>query len=476
VVGLLDRPFRVDCVEGGLVLFSRLRKGLDRVSDAVRTQLWPLPTFGVLIAVLLGVGLPELDRRIDEDLPDSVTAYLFGGGASAARMVLDAIASSLITVTALTFSLTVVTLQLASSQFSPRLLRTFSRDRFVHVTLAIFLATFTYALTVLRTVRDPTEDQSLFVPQVSVTVAFLLALASVVALVLFLAHLVREIRVETMLHNVHRAASATTRRVLTQRDGGDPGGPVELPVPPENATSLPAGTSGFLVSASEDALLAAALDADAVVLIDRYPGSSLVAGTPLGLAWPASAGSFEADTVVLLRTRVADAVTTGFERTEDHDVAFGLRQLGDVACKALSPGINDPTTAIHALGHMSALLCQLAGRDLGPVLLRDEQGSVRVVLQRPDLADLLEVALTQPRRYGAADPMVLGRLVTLLRELAWSVQLAEQREAVSAQLDRLRATVTAQDFDPAERARLDHLATLVEQALVGRWVPDPAAW
>lgn len=458
------------------MVVSRLRKGLDRVSDAVRTQLWPLPTFGVLIAVLLGIGLPELDGRIDADLTDSVTVYLFGGGASAARTVLDAIASSLITVTALTFSLTVVTLQLASSQFSPRLLRTFSRDRFVHVTLAIFLATFTYALTALRTVRDPTEAQSLFVPQVSVTVAFLLALASVVTLVLFLAHLVREIRVETMLLNVHRAASSTMRRVLTERDGKDPGGPVPLPVPPENATALPAAASGFLVDASEAALLAAALDADAVLLIDRYPGSSLVAGTPLGLAWPASAGSFEAEAVVRLRTRVADAVTTGFERTEDHDVAFGLRQLGDVVNKALSPGINDPTTAIHALGHMSALLCELACRDLGPLLLRDEQGTVRVVLARPDLADLLDVALTQPRRYGAADPMVLGRLLTLLRELAWSIQLTDQHEAVSVQLDRLRTTVAAQDFDPAEGARLDHLATLVEQAMAGRWVPDPAAW
>jgi len=249
-----------------------------------------------------------------------------------------------------------------------------------------------------------------------------------------------------------------------------------LPVPPESATALPAAESGFLVDASEAALLAAAVDADAILLIDRYPGSSLVAGTPLGLAWPASAGSFEADAVVRLRGRVADAITTGFERTEDHDVAFGLRQLGDVACKALSPGINDPTTAIHALGHMSALLCQLAGHDLGPLLLRDEQGSVRVVLQRPDLADLLEVALTQPRRYGAGDPMVLGRLLTLLRELAWSIQLTEQREAVSAQLDRLRTTIAAQDFDPSENARLDQLTTLVEQALAGRWVPDTAIW
>ena len=105
---------------------------LSVMRDALRTQLWPVPTIAVVLAVALGVLLPRLDARIDGELPASVTTYLFGGGAGAARTVLDAIAGSLITVTALTFSLTIVTLQLASSQFSPRLLRTFTSDRIVH--------------------------------------------------------------------------------------------------------------------------------------------------------------------------------------------------------------------------------------------------------------------------------------------------------------------------------------------------------
>jgi len=140
------------------------------VREALRTQLWPVPTLGVLLALALGVGLPRLDARVDDHLAGGVSFYLFGGGSEAARMVLSVIASSLITVTSLTFSLTVVTLQLASSQFSPRLLRTFSRDRVVHFTLALFLATFTYALTVLRTVRTSTAEQSVVVPQMAVTV------------------------------------------------------------------------------------------------------------------------------------------------------------------------------------------------------------------------------------------------------------------------------------------------------------------
>ena len=446
---------------------SRMRLGALR--EAVRTQLWPLPVFSVLLALALGVLLPLLDARVDDDLPAAVTGYLFGGGPGAARTVLDAIASSLITVTSLTFSLTVVTLQLASSQFSPRLLRTFMRDRFVHVTLALFLATFTYALTVLRTVRSADDGATPFVPQLSVTVAFLLALGSVLGLVLFLAHLAREIRVETMLCNVHTDASGTLQRVLARPV--PPGAGEEVPPrPPAQALPLVAAASGFLVRIDEDALLAAAERADAVVLVDRCPGSSLVAGTPVAAAWPRHGGSFAGpDVSSRLAEQVADALATGPERTSEQDVGFGLRQLTDVTAKALSPGINDPTTAVHALGHAAALLCELTDLDLGPRVLRDEQTRVRVVLRQQSFAELLELAVAQPRRYGAADPVVLARLFSLLREVAWSAGRPEQRAAVAEQLARLRATAGSQDLDAAERERLAVLADQGQQALAGHW-------
>ena len=439
-----------------------------RVRDGLRAQLWPLPTLGVVLAVALGVGLPRLDARVDDDLSAAVTGYLFAGGAEAARAVLSAIAGSLITVTSLTFSLTVLTLQLASSQFSPRLLRTFSRDRVVHLTLALFVATFTYALTVLRTVRGEAEQQDAFVPQLSVTVAFGLALASVLALVLFLAHLARELRVETMLSAVHDDARDTLRRVLPEL--GEATGPAPALQAPREAVLLLARCSGFLVSADEEALTAAAADAGAVVLVDRPPGSWLVAGTPYALAWPADgARPLSGAGLERLAERVAAAVETGSERTSTQDVAFGLRQLTDVAVKALSPGINDPTTAVHALGHCSALLCELAGRDLRPAVLRDEHDQVRAVLARPSLPELLEQTVGQPRRYGQSEPALLDRLLGLLRELAWHARLPEHRHAVADQLAQLRSTMTAQDFHATELGHLDRQADAVEQALRGTW-------
>lgn len=203
---------------------------LDRLQERLRTQLWPWPAVGLLLAVGCGVLLPRLDKRVDESLPETLRDYLFSGGPAAASTLLQTIAGSLITVTALTFTLTVVTLQLASSQFSPRLLRTFMQDGYVHATLALFVATFTYALMVLRAVRAGEGRAQAFVPALSVTVALLLALASVLALVLFLAHLAREIRVETMLDKVHRDAMARVHRSPARTaEDNEPAYPVPPP-------------------------------------------------------------------------------------------------------------------------------------------------------------------------------------------------------------------------------------------------------
>jgi len=430
--------------------------------DTVRTQLWPLPVAGVVLAAIAGVLLPRADFYWDKRLPGWVTAALFSGDAGAARTLLDAIASSLITVTSLTFSLTVVTLQLASGQFSPRLLRTFTSDVFVQATLAVFLATFTYSLTVLRAVRSSDSGGTDAVPRISVTAAFVLSLASVLGLVLFLAHLARQIRVETMMRDVHDDAGATIRVATRPRDDSTPA--PELPSPPASAITLTASSSGFLTSVDEGELCAAATKADAVLVIDCHPGSSVIEGVPVGTAW-SDTGELSGKALEDVHSAVARALRIGYERTAAQDVGFGLRQLTDVANKALSPGINDPTTAVHALGHISALLCQLAARDLGPVVLRDADGRLRVILRRDSFADLLDKSITQPRRYGSSDPFVLLRLFRLLEELAHHL---DDDEPIQAQLRRLQVTVDGSDFDATERGQLGEAYQRVERVLTER--------
>ncbi|MFY9914492.1 MAG: DUF2254 domain-containing protein [Nocardioidaceae bacterium] len=445
------------------------REIVARMLDSLRTRLWPLPAIGVVVAVVVAIAFTKLDAAVDDDLPTNVSDLIFGGDAEAARSLLAAIAGSLITVTSLTFSLTVVTLQLASSQFSPRLLRTFTRDRFVQATLAVFLATFVYALTVLRTVRTEHSNQAEVVPQMSVTFGFLLALASVLALVLFLAHLVRQIRVETMLEQVHDDARQTALRELSERQPGHVD--EALPETPENARLVLARGSGFLNSVDSEVLMRAVCDQDAAIAVQRVLGSFVVAGTPVAAVWPrAAAATWPDEEFEQLTERCSAALELGFERTSIHDVSYGLRQLADVATKALSPGINDPTTACHTIDKTAALLSELAARDLGPELVRDDDGAVRVAIPRSSFGELLDLAVHQPRRYGAADPGVVARLFWLLRDLAWSTDVPSHRAEVRTQLSRLQRSAAQQDFDPEEEQQIEAYGREVEAALDGRWI------
>lgn len=250
------------------------------------------------------------------------------------------------------------------------------------------------------------------------TLAYVLAVARVLGLIFFLAHLAQTIRVESMLRSVHEDASANLRRELGQVEGAPATLRSLIPVGP--STLVTAASSGFLVRIHEDDLLDVAVQAHVVVLVDVCPGNWLVADTPGGAVWQ------------------------------------------------VSPGINDPTTAIHAMGHVSALLGELVHRDLGPRILRDERGRTRVVLARPDLAVLLRLALDQPGRYGCSDPAVLAPLCMLLRELAW-VCAPHQRPVVAVEVARLRRLVAAQHLDDEGVAELEASAERVDAALSGSW-------
>jgi uncharacterized membrane protein len=435
--------------------------------DDWRARLWPLPALAVLGAVVSGVLLPRVDVALAGHLPEALTGYLFTGGPEAARTVLSVIAGSLITVTALTFSLTVVTLQLAASQFSPRLLRTFTRDPTVQATLALLLGTFTYAVVVLRTVRSDTETQPGFVPQLSVTLAFLLGLIAVVALIGLLAHLVGQIRIEQLLQRVATESTATTHRMLREHEHDN--------LPPAvapGAEPVAARRTGFLTAVDDTTLLAVAVDAATIISLDRHVGDWLIEGTPVAHAWPLTPAVAADPATDDLAAALDRALTIGPERTADQDIAFGLRQLTDVAVKALSPGINDPTTAVHALNHTSALLCDLASRSrsLSHRLLHDHDQRLRVIIPQPDLPDLLDLALDQPRRYSSTEPEVQARLLTLLREVAWCTTDPHAHAAVHAQLDQINATVSAQHhYHETEQARLRRLSAQVRAALAGGW-------
>ena len=446
------------------------RSDRESFRESLRSQLWPVPLIAVVLAVVLGQFMPFLDHLLEGSLPPSIAGLLFGGGPEAARSLLETIASSMITVTSLTFSLTVVTLQLASSQFSPRLLRTFTSDRFVHNTLALFLATFAYALTVLRSIRVETSAGPSFVPELAVTVAFVLTLASVVGLVLFLAHLARQIRVETMLRDVHRESDRTVDRVFPEDRRAS-----ALVEPASTAATITIGSSGFLLGIGRDRIVAAAVAADALVIVDAMPGASLVRGNPFARAWCADGGPLAGPRSDELGKAVNDAVRIGFERTSTQDVAFGVQQLLDVTNKALSPGVNDPTTAVHALGHVSAVLSALGRRVTGPETLNDDGGRPRVVLTLPTAVQLLDLVMDQVLTYGFSDPRTAGRIVSMLQEVATTAGGEHRglRRALLQQAERCREAIGTCDVDDSIRARLESSVAELQRTLASAPPAEP---
>lgn len=349
------------------------------IREAFNTRLWPIPLLTIIAAVIFGVLLPILDAKIDERLPDQVIALLFNGGPDSARAVLSTITGSLITATSLTFSLTVVALQLASNQASPRLLRLFASDRTVHATLATFLGTFTFSLMVLRSVQNSTDETAAAVPSISITLCLLLTLASIIMLTVFLAHLAKQLRVETMLRNVHRETKRTIDLVRTTTEDG----PTEVAddIRPSQFHTVEATHSGFLLSTSRSRVVSIATDLDFVVEEEHSVGSSVIAGVPIVSYWPRSGelpDDFDRDTFDRV---IRSAYSTGYERTSSQDIGFGLRQLVDITIRAHSPSANDPTTAVHSLSHIAAVLGLIVNLPPQPAALLDDDGDVRLIVR-----------------------------------------------------------------------------------------------
>ncbi|MHA7241632.1 DUF2254 domain-containing protein [Paeniglutamicibacter antarcticus] len=438
----------------GVGFTARVRDRITNRVDSLRSQLWPMPLVAIILSVALGQLLPYLDKELDSRTASEVTGWLFGGGPEAANNLLQTIAGAMVTVTSLTFSLTMVTLQLASSQFSPRVLRTFTRDRIVHNTLALFLATFAYSLTVLRSVRIATDQAPGFVPRISTTLAFVLAVASVLTLVAFLSHLARQIRVESMLQTVFDEAESTLKRVYEDTENPDLVQPGALTANGQGFRPIESRASGFLLSVDYTATNTAALEAGAFVVFDSTPGDSLVRGVPFARARYSTGGELGDEAFDALCDAVSECIITGFERTSVQDATLGLQQLLDIACKALSPGINDGTTAVHAIGHVSALLCGLAERPTGPYLVRDKTETARVLVLRPGLEDMLELAMRQLLRYAMDDPRAAERTVKLLLELAWVDKAGKLAEPLAVQGERAAQALRHSPISGAEAGKL----------------------
>jgi uncharacterized membrane protein len=412
--------------------------------DYLAGALWVLPTLSVVVFLAAGAAL----SRVEVNGDSALSRFAFQGTAEDARSLLIVVSSTMITVTGLVFALTIVALQIASGQYSPRLLRNFMRDRGTQLVLSIFVGAFAYSTAGLYTVGVQGSGQEAFVPRVAVSGSLALALASVGVLIYFIHHLAHSIQIDTIMSQVEREALSVIDDVYPHQPSDRE--PEELcPEPPMEAVGLPSGRSGYVQAIHPESLVAAAVRDDLVIVLARQVGDHIVAGTPIAWAWCRSPGQ-PPPGVGALRQAVADAIQVGFERTMVQDVGFGIRRLVDIANKALSPAINDPYTGVQAVHHLSVLLCRLARLRLGDWTVHDEQGELRLAVPRSTFADYLRLGTAQIRRFGAGEPAVTRALIVLLRDAGTSSATEDRRHACVRNIRLVLADAQRATAQPAD--------------------------
>ena len=343
----------------------------------------------------------------------------------------------MLTFTGLVFTVTMLVLQLASSQLSPRVMRTYLRDRTNQIVLGLFIATFLYALLVLREVRSPVTGVA-FVPAIGVSVAFLLLLASVGAFVYYIHHMAQSIRAATVLRSVANETRQTISRLYPQGIAAEPSGPVpQLPERPPDELVRLEGAAGVIAALDGGQLVERAIAHQVCVELPYMVGDFVPTGAPLVRVWRIGATP-TGDSAEL--KDLANAVVLGAERTMTQDTAFGFRQIVDIAVRALSPGTNDPTTAVQALDELHDLLRRIATSEIPSPVRQTDDVSVVLMLPRPDWADYVALALDEIRLYGASSIQIARRLRYLLLDLADAAPPV-RRAPIERQLRLLDASV-----------------------------------
>ena len=399
---------------------------------ALAHRFWAIPLVFAVAAILLALGVTAVDESLDTSfhLP-----FLFAGGPEGARALLSAIITSMISFTGLVFSITIVVLQLTSSQFSPRVLRSFLEDRFNQVALGVFVATFVYGLVVLRGVRG-TAQVDPFVPQIGVTVSFALVLASVLVFLAYIHHIAQSIRAATILASI----ADDTRTLLDDvfpANGPDAPAVPGRALPDGPSRTIAARSPGVVQHVDDDAIAAVAARHGVRVELLRAVGEFVPSGAPIARVH----GEAPVDDDI-----VHASVVLGRERSMDQDVGFGLRQLVDIAERALSPGVNDPTTAVQAIDHIHDIVRRLATRPLPARQRVADDGRLLLSVPQPTLEDYLGLAFDEVVRWGKDSPRIQRRVRVALEDIEGAAR-PEHRQAVTTTMSRQPAPSTGSGVD-----------------------------
>jgi uncharacterized membrane protein len=426
--------------------------------EALRTNLWLVPTVEIVAAIGLFAGTHALDRAA-YDGTLHLPSFVISGSADAARQILTTIAAAVITVVTLVFSITIVTLTLASTQFGPRMLRNFIRDRITQATLGTYAATFVYAVLVLISIGPSSHGE--FVPHLSVTLTMFLVLLDVAVLVVFIDHIAKSIQLQQVIASIAGDLNHAIESESPTGAAGHEDGPSLAEVTrmlDDESGLVRAPRSGYLQYVRVDRLVAEAARGGAVIRLVHRPGHFVVAGEPLAEVWPATGAGAVA-------RMLGGAHATGSYRTLTQDLSFAVDQLVEIAIRALSPAVNDTFTAIACIDWLSDAMARVAVRWHPHVVHRDPAGQIRVITVTIGFRRLVERAHEKIRQASAAMPAVMIRQLAGLTKILDYTVSAEQRGVLVEQGEMIMRSAEATVPEPSD---LDDIrrryATLLDAA------------
>ncbi len=432
-------------------MITRLRN----LFTELRSSMWFIPGLMALSGIVLSAAVIRLDATLALE-----SAGWFQGKAPSARAMLGAIAGSMMSVTGVTFSITIVALSLASSQFGPRLLRNFMRDRRNQFVLGTFIATFVFCLLGLRAIDDRPD---VTIPIITVMTGIGLAILSLGVFIFFIHHISVSIQADAVLATVAHEIEDSIDRLYPESfgEGGPaPRGDNRLEGEPREVF---AARSGYVQAIAEEELLSAAIDKDLVVELIHRPGSFIVEGERVAKVW-----GTDLDDDILKRVRGVFII--GQKRTAEQDIEFLIDQLVETASRSLSPGINDPVTAMTCTNRLGAALSALGRREFPSPYRYDEEGRLRVIVDVSTFSGIMDAAFNQIRQYSTSSVAVTVRLLEVFAVIARATKSTPDRQdAIRAHAERVFRGCANVDLEPTDRAAIEEryhhvVAVLAENA------------
>ncbi len=402
-----------------------------------------IPGLMAIGAILLAVLTSAIDKNIDITLAEKL-GWFYSNKADGARAILTTIASSMMTVAAVTFSITMVAVTSAAGQYGPRLIGNFMRDRANQITLGTFTSTFVYCLLILRIARtgDTGSGENTiaeFVPNVSLLVAMALTLFSVGVMIFFIHHIPETLNVGNITGQVGRKLRKDLTNMFPDDmgDGEDPEDVIDTSIySHKNAVKIQADFEGYIQAADETTIIEWARDNDAVIKLQYRPGDFTVIGDVLLHVWSQNGSEITLSDDDIKVLRVAYAV--GEERTAHQNALFLADELVEILARALSPGINDPFTAINCINwYQSAINTMMRGKPPSP-FRKDAEGVLRVIVWPVTFERLVSVICDQSRPYISTDRNASIKMLVILTELAANAHNMEHRKILISQLNKLK--------------------------------------